>query len=434
MTTMATESNAFDDMPHAMSDELMKDPFAGYGRLREKAPVIAGRYLDGTPSWFVTRFDDVRDLLRDRRLVNSPTSIPGWNEEDPRKKFMSLLKIPEDLQVYMLGSMLDCDPPDHTRLRRLVLRAFTVRRIAALRPKVEDIVEELLNQLPDHRSEDGSVDLIEHFASPLSMRVICDLVGIPMEDRSEWHVWIYDLINMRPENLVTSFPAMIRSTHELIERRRVELTDDLLSELIRGQQDTDNDITDVEIVTFVITLVLAGHETTANLVSNGAAALLTHPDELAYLRSTPESLSSAVHELMRWCGSVHTSRLRYAAEDIEVAGTLISKGDAVLLVLVSANFDPRHYHNPDELDLARHPAGQAEDHLGFGHGMHYCLGASMGRMEAEVAFSSLFRMYPNIALAVDASKLEQEERMLLPGHWRLAHLPVLLKNNPMEKM
>jgi cytochrome P450 len=426
MTTIPFEQTDTDGLPHAMSPELMRDPFDGYGRLRELAPVVAGRYLDGTPSWFVTRFDDVRELLRDRRLVNTPTSIPGWTEDDPRTKFMDLLQIPERLRGYMLGSMLDSDPPDHTRLRRLVRRAFTARRILALKPKIEKAVHRLLEDLSAHCEDDGSVDLIAHFASPISMRVICDLVGIPDDLRAEWQVWAHDLINMRPENLVTSFPAMIESTHRLIDRRRADLADDLLSELIRGQQDSGGGITDVEIVTFVVTLVLAGHETTANLISNGTAALLAHPAEFAYLKAHPDAMPSAVHELMRWCGPVQTSRLRFAAEDFDIAGTPVRRGDAVLLVLVSANFDPRHYEQPDRLDLRRHPAGLAEDHLGFGHGMHYCLGASLGRMEAEIAFGSLIEHYPDLALAVDTSQLEKQERMQLPGHWRLARLPVIL--------
>ncbi|MFY1623808.1 cytochrome P450 family protein [Micromonospora sp. WMMD723] len=403
----------------------MTDPFGGYGRLRELAPVVAGRYLDGTPAWFITRYDDVRVMLHDRRLVNTPASIPGDPAEDPRTKMMDMLAIPEELRSYLLGSMLDTDPPEHTRLRRTVAREFTARRILDLRPQIENISKGLLERLPKLAS-DGVVDLLANYAYPLSIRVICDLVGVPERERDNWQQWGDDLITMRPERLATSFPAMIEHTHQLIWARRSKLGDDLLSGLIRGQSDQDGSISDIEIVTFVVTLVLAGHETTAHLISNGTAALLRHPDQLRLLRDEPGSVSSAVHELMRWCGPVHTSRLRYAAEDLEIAGTRIVRGDAVLLVFVSANHDPRQYADPERLDVQRHRSGQAETHVGFGHGIHYCLGASLARLEAEVAFDALLTRIPDLSLAVEPAELERTERMQLPGHWRLTRLPVVI--------
>ncbi|MFF2144916.1 cytochrome P450 [Kitasatospora sp. NPDC058190] len=403
----------------------MADPFGGYGHLRELAPVVRGRYLDGTPAWFITRYDDVRTLLLDRRLVNTPASVPGTTDEDPRLKMMDMLAIPEELRPYLLGSMLDTDPPEHTRLRRLVLREFTARRVLNMRPQIENITKRLLDALPE-LAVDGVNDLLTQYAYPLSIQVICDLVGVPGPERPKWQEWGEDLITMRPERLATSFPAMIEHTHRLIKERRANLTDDLLSGLIRGQEDADGRISDTEIVTFVVTLVLAGHETTAHLISNGTAALLSHPDQLDLLRSDPGLLPSAVHELMRWCGPVHTSRLRYAAEDFEVAGTRIARGEAVLLVFVSANFDPRRYPDPERLDLYRHQSGQAENHLGFGHGIHYCLGASLARQEAEVALGALLERFPALSLALDPAELERRERMQLPGHWRLAKLPVTL--------
>ncbi|GAA2598280.1 MULTISPECIES: cytochrome P450 family protein [Streptomyces] len=421
-TPPAVPHEDLDAEPHAMHPDLMTDPFGGYGRLRELAPVVHGRYLDGTPAWFVTRYDDVRALLHDRRLVNTPASVPGASD-DPRLKMMDMLAIPEELRPYLLGSMLDTDPPEHTRLRRRVLREFTARRVLNLRPRIENITKRLLDALPEH-ARDGSADLLTHYAYPLSIQVICDLVGVPEPERDKWQQWGDDLITMRPDRLATSFPAMIEHTHQLIGKRRADLGDDLLSGLIRGQAEADGEISDVEIVTFVVTLVLAGHETTAHLISNGTAALLSHPDQLAHLRAHPEAMPSAVHELMRWCGPVHTSRLRYAAEDLEIAGTRVPRGDAVLLVFVSANHDPRRYTDPERLDLRRHPPGQAENHVGFGHGIHYCLGASLARQEAEIAFGALFDRYPDLRLALEPGELEERHRMQLPGHWRLARLPI----------
>jgi cytochrome P450 len=410
--------------PNVMDPALIGDPFRGYGALREQAPVVRGRFMDDSPVWFVTRFEEVRQVLRDQRFVNNPVSsalgdAPG---RSPRDRMMDMMGFPEHLRVYLAGSILNNDAPDHTRLRRLVSRAFTARKITALRPRVEQIADELLARLPEH-AEDGVVDLIQHFTYPLPITVICELVGIPEADRPLWRKWGADLVSLEPNRLGRTFPAMIDHIHELIRERRGALTDDLLSELIQTHDDDGSRLSDVEMVTMVLTLVLAGHETTAHLIANGTAALLAHPDQLRLLKDDPALLPRAVHELMRWCGPVHMTQLRYASEDIELAGTQLRKGDAVQLILVSANYDPRHYTDPDRLDLTRHPAGHAENHVGFGHGPHYCLGASLARQEGEVAFGKLLAHFPELSLGVEPERLE---RLPLPGNWRLASLPLRL--------
>ncbi|MFD5397462.1 cytochrome P450 [Streptomyces sp. NPDC127097] len=410
--------------PNVMDPALISDPFGGYGALREQGPVLRGRFMDDSPVWLVTRFDEVRQVLRDQRFVNNPAapSLGRSIDESPAVRLLEMLGLPDHFRPYLLGSILNYDAPDHTRLRRLVSRAFTARKITDLRPRVEQITDELLARLPEH-AEDGVVDLIQHFAYPLPITVICELVGIAEADRPQWRKWGADLVSLEPGRLSTAFPAMIEHIHELIRVRRGALTDDLLSELIRTHDDDGGRLSDIEMVTMVLTIVLAGHETTAHLIGNGTAALLTHPDQLRLLKDDPALLPRAVHELMRWCGPVHITQLRFASEDVEVAGTTIRKGDAVQLVLVSANFDPRHYTDPDRLDLTRHPAGHAENHVGFGHGMHYCLGATLAKQEAEVALSRLFAHYPELSLGVAA---EQLERTQVPGNWRLDRLPLRL--------
>ncbi|MFI2263053.1 cytochrome P450 [Streptomyces tubercidicus] len=411
--------------PNVMDPALITDPFGGYGALREQGPVLRGRFMDDSPVWLVTRFEEVRQVLRDQRFLNNPaaSSLGHSIDESPTARLLDMMGMPEHFRPYLMGSILNNDAPDHTRLRRLVSRAFTARKITDLRPRVEQLADELLARLPEH-AEDGVVDLIKHFAYPLPITVICELVGIPEADRPQWRKWGADLVSLQPERLSTSFPAMIEHIHELIRERRGALTDDLLSELIRTHDDDGSRLSDVEMVTMILTVVLAGHETTAHLIGNGTAALLTHPDQLRLVKDDPELLPRAVHELLRWCGPVQMTQLRYASEDVEIAGTPIRKGDAVQLILVSANFDPRHYTDPERLDLTRHPAGHAENHVGFGHGMHYCLGATLAKQEGEVAFGKLFTHYPELSLAVAPDELE---RTPVPGSWRLDSLPVRLR-------
>ncbi|MYT27256.1 MULTISPECIES: cytochrome P450 [unclassified Streptomyces] len=409
--------------PNMMEPALLTDPFTGYGELRERGPVVRGRFVDDTPVWFITRFDEVRDVLRDQRFANNPKCAAGGEGgETPTDRLLELMGLPEHYRVYFSGSILNMDAPDHTRLRRLVSRAFTARKITDLRPRVEEIADDLLRRLPEH-AEDGVVDLIKHFAYPLPITVICELVGIPEADRPQWREWGAKLVSLQPKPLSEAFPAMVEHIHELIRERRAALTGDLLSELIRVHDDDGGRLSDIEMVTMVLTLVLAGHETTAHLIGNGTAALLTHPDQLQLLKSDPELLPRAVHELMRWCGPAQLTQMRYATEDVEVAGVQIKKGEAVTPILVAANFDPRHYADPERLDLTRHPAGRAENHVGFGHGMHYCLGAGLARQEGEVAFGKLLARYPDVALAVEPEALQ---RVPLPGNWRLAALPIRL--------
>ncbi|MGW2403415.1 cytochrome P450 family protein [Streptomyces sp. NPDC001739] len=410
--------------PQLMDPALISDPYGGYGALRERGPVVRGRFMDDSPAWFVTRFEEVRQVLRDPRFANNPvaSSLGAGPEDSPTVRLLDMLGFPEHLRVYLLGSILNNDAPDHTRLRRLVTRAFTARKITNLRPRVEEITDALLDRLPEH-AEDGVVDLIQHFAYPLPITVICELVGIPEADRPQWRQWGADLVSLDPDRLSVSFPAMIDHIHELIRERRGALTDDLLSELIRTHDDDGSRLSDVEMVTMVLTLVLAGHETTAHLIGNGTAALLTHPGQLRLLKDDPALLPRAVHELMRWCGPVHLTQLRFATEDVELAGTRIRRGDAVQLILVSANHDPRHYTDPERLDLTRHPAGHAENHVGFGHGPHYCLGATLAKQEGEVALGKLLARFPDLSLAVAPERLERAQ---VPGTWRLVSLPLRL--------
>ena len=396
-----------------LSRELIDDPYAGYGRLRERAPLLRGRALDGTAAWYVTRQADVRSVLGDPRFANDPATVP--EAEDRRASMTAALGVPAEYERYFARSILTSDPPDHTRLRRLVSRAFTVRRVAALRPRVEEITVALLDDLA---AAGDPADLLETFAYPLPITVICELVGIDEEDRPAWRDCGRALISLDRERIGPAVRELIDRVHAVIDRRRTEPGDDLLSALIRTHDEDGDRLSDLELVMMVLALVFAGHETTAHLIGNATVALLTHPDQLDVLRTRPELWPGAVNELMRWCGPALMSQLRYATADVELGGVELHRGDAVEAVLVSANFDPRVYTDPDRLDVTRLVDAHGDGHVGFGHGIHYCLGAALARQEGEVALRALVTRFPALALA------DEPAWSPMPGARRLLALPV----------
>jgi len=397
--------------------ELLKDPFTAYSRVREQGGLARGVIPGVAPVWLATRYDDVKLVMGDARFVNDVANVPGMDAPNVTEQILLAMGIPPAYLVYLRSGMNDSDGADHARLRKLVTRAFTVRRVAELRPRMAEIAERLLDELPG----DDVVDLLAHFAYPLPIMVICELVGIPEPDRARWRHWSATLAKGMGPDMGGALRGLVDHVGELIELRRAEPADDLLSALVRAQD--DDRLSDVELVTLVLNLVVAGHETTAHLIANGTAALLTHPDQLTLLRDDPALLPRAVHELMRWCGPALGTRLRYATEDVDFDGTLVRKGEAVLPVLVGANHDPRVYDRPERLDLTRDPDRRRETHVGFGHGPHYCLGAALARQEGEVAFAALLRRFPDLALAVDPGDLVRGPN---PGTWQLAALPVRL--------
>jgi len=402
--------------------ELISDPYGAYGRIREEAPVARGLLPDGTPVWIVTRHEDVSAVLTDRRFVNNSRSLPGSNV-DARAEALVRAGVTRELAPYLAGNLVHTDPPDHTRLRKLVSRAFSARRITALRPRVEAIADELLDALPAH-AEGAAVDLIEHFAYPLPITVICELLGVPAEDRPKWRDWSRDYMSMDVRRLDSMLDRMSAHVRELIGKRRVEPADDLLTGLVQAHDEDHGRLSDTELITMVLTLMIAGHETTAHLIGNGVAALLTHPDQLALLREDPTLMPGAVQELLRWCSPVVTAMLRYATEDVTIAGTLVRQGDGVQVVLASASHDARRFADPQRLDLTRDAEAAAPQHLAYSRGAHYCLGAGLANQEAEVAFAAILARYPDLALAVPADRLEWKP---VPSTRQLARLPVVLK-------
>ncbi|HEY0573491.1 MAG TPA: cytochrome P450 [Pseudonocardia sp.] len=420
MSTASTPTTT-GDLPDMMAPELVADPYREYGRLREQGPVLRASFMGAGLTWMVTRYDEVHTVLGDPRFVNNPASVPGMRVPNPVEKVMESYGLSEQDAHYMVQNILSADPPDHSRLRKLVSRAFTVRRVGELRPRVQAITGNLLDELaagPD------PVDLTDRFCYPLPITVICELVGIPEADRPDWREWGRSLVSMDPRRMGPALHEMVENVKALIDTRRSAPSDDLVSALIRAHDEDGDRLSDEELVTFVVTLVMAGHETTAHLIGNSIAALLAHPDQLAPLREHPELWPTAVHELVRWCGTALLTGLRYAAQDVRLGDVLIKAGESVSPVLVAANYDPRQYTDPDRLDVTRQPTGRGEGHVGFGHGAHYCLGAALARQEAEVALHALFDRFPRLALAVPESELVWQP---VPGSRRLERLPVTLR-------
>jgi cytochrome P450 len=315
--------------------------------------------------------------------------------------------------------MLNADPPDHTRLRGLVSRAFTARRMESLRGRIQEITDDLLAAMP----ATGTVELIDSFAFPLPITVICELLGVPPEGNEHLREMVSGLVGNAyfPDRVHLAEAAsnqLDAFMMGLLAAKRKEPGDDLLSALIAAREDEWPKLNEEELIGVTFLLVIAGHETTVNLISNGVVALLRNPDQLAILRSDPGLLPQAIDEFLRYDGPIHHATIRVAIEDTDVDGVPIPAGSLVLVQLAAANRDPDYFADPDRLDVNR-PHGP---HLAFGHGLHFCLGAPLALLEAEIAIGSLLRHYPSLRLAVPPSDL----------HWRRAMTLRALEALPLE--
>jgi cytochrome P450 len=312
--------------------------------------------------------------------------------------------------------MLNSDPPDHTRLRRLVATAFTMRRVELMRPRIVEITDELLAGLAGREQ----VDLVDDFAFPLPVTVICELLGVPYADREDFRTWSTVLLSAGEiDAVVAAGKNMAAYLHELIAAKRADPVDDMLSALIQARDDGDR-LDEAELVSMAFLLLVAGHETTVNLIANGTLALLQHPDQRAALRADPALLPGAIEEFLRYDGPISHATIRYTTEPVEIGGVTIPGGEFVVIALGSANRDDDRFADADRLDVTR-PAG---GHLAFGHGIHFCVGAPLARLEGQIAIGRLFDRFPDLALAVDANELRWRHSTLLRG---LESLPVRLQ-------
>lgn len=408
-----------------MSDAAITDPRSFYARMREYGRLAPATIpLSGQTFTAVTRYEDVRAVLSHPSMLNDPTPlVEAGAAENVRRKILAGFGVGEEYAPYLVdASILDMDPPDHTRIRKHLSRTFTVRRVNELRPRVEQITAELIDSLPE-RAENGTVDLVEEFAYPLPITVICELVGVPEEQRPAWREAGRAFTSGEPGAIPKALAAFVEQAHALVDLRRSRPSDGLASALVRTRDEHGDRLSEAELVSTLLILVIAGHETTANLIANGTAALLTHPEQRELLQHDRELDQRAVHELMRWCGPILGTRMRYPAEDTEIDGLQLPRGGPLMALLGAANWDPDVFDDPGRLDLTREPAGRRETHVGFSHGPHYCLGAALARQEGEVAFRGLLDRYPDLSLAVDPEDLRRAQ---LPLIHRLKELPVRL--------
>ncbi len=388
---------------------LYEDPYTIYRRLRESDPVHRTWIMDG---YVFTRYEDVLAVLHDARFSADERNTPNF------EKFVERARKRGDMgpEEQFTPSMLRTDPPDHTRLRRLVSKAFTPSAIARLEPKIRALVHEMLDEV----APKGRMDVIQDIGIPLPVIMIAELIGVPREDRERFRHWSSEAVRSIGFSFEEDDQAAQKAGQELrayfgkiAEERRREPRDDLMSGLLEAEEEGDRLSSD-EVYATLELLLIAGNETTTNLIGNGMLALLRHPDQYERLHRDPSLLDSALEELLRYDPPVQATS-RIAKEDVEIGGVTLRKGQNAMIVIGAANRDPEVFPDPDALDLGR----TDNNHLAFGHGVHFCLGSHLARMEARFAIGALVERFPNMKLEVDEPKFKRN--LILRG---MESLPV----------
>ncbi|MFD8565804.1 cytochrome P450 [Streptomyces sp. NPDC059639] len=389
-----------------LTDDFAVDPYSAFTALRARGPVHHVRFPTGDESWMVVGHAEVRAAFADPRLRNDVRHSADF----------------EDDGLYAVGrNMLQVDPPDHTRLRTLVAREFTARRVQALRPRVQEAATALLDAV----AADGRTDLVAAYAYPLPLTIICELLGVPEADRAAFRVWSTQVVALDdPEQSVKASQEMGAYLAGLADQKRQQRNaaeSDLLHALVRAHDSDGADgLTPEELLGMAFLLLVAGHETTVNLIANAVHLLLDHPEQLAALRAEPDLLEGAVEETLRFESPAPAGTYRYAAEAMDLGGARIPAGARVVLSIAAANRDPARFPAPERFDIRRDPA-TTRAHLAFGHGLHHCLGAPLARLEATLALRILLDRFPGLAFDGDGAPTWRASLMRglqeLPVRW-----------------
>ncbi|MFK0216195.1 MULTISPECIES: cytochrome P450 [unclassified Streptomyces] len=379
--------------------DFTANPYPFYAKFREAGPVHEVRMPDGFQFWLVVGHEEGRAALADPRLRKSPSVIGVRPPEE------------DIIGVHLLSA----DAPDHTRLRRLVTAEFTGRRVESLRPRIE----RLTHELADAMEPAGRADLVDAFAFPLPVTVICELLGVPAEDRETFRAWSNGLVTPSDERgALDAMEGFAGYLDGLIEDKRAAgPADDLLSGLIAARAEDGDRLSGPELRAMAYLLLIAGHETTVNLISNTVRNLLGHPEQLAALRADPSLLDGAIEESLRYDGPVETGTFRFTAEPVTIGDTVVPTGQYVLVALAALDRDPARFPDPDRFDIRRETRG----HLAFGHGIHYCLGAPLARLEGRIALRTLLDRFPRLALDPEGAPWEWLPGLLMRG---VRQLPV----------
>jgi cytochrome P450 len=412
------------------SADFKERAFQAYAAMREKGPVASVTLPSGEPIWFVTQYAEAVAFLKDdERFANDPSS--ALTEEEYAQLFQQATEHLSVEQQQMAAqtdeilrrNLLAVDPPDHSRLRRLVAIPFTPKYIEGLRPRVQAIADTLLDAVEARTDETGrrEMELISDFAYPLPLTVISEMLGIPLADRDTFREWSQAAVSFTPADranpaVTAKLIEFIAYLRRLVAEKRSNPGDDLLSGLVLAEAEGDK-LSENELLSMIFLLIVAGHETTVNLIGNGMLALFEHPEQRARLQEDPNLLKAAIEEMLRYYGPVEMSLTRWVRQDTEFGGQRLRRGEQILALLASANHDGEQFPNPDVFDISREP----NRHAAFGTGIHSCLGATLARLEGQIAFATLLSRMPDLALAIPRAEVRWRDATFLRG---LTQLPV----------
>lgn len=387
-------TNANESLKNVLfTKEFTHNPYPVYEKLRQSDPILNLQFPDGRFGWLISNYEQAVEALKDGRFSKDIAKAMGQ----------------EQTSVFSTN-MLFSDPPDHKRLRGLVQKGFTPQRIADMRGHIQEIADNLLDAV----SSKDTINLIDEYAFKLPIIVISEILGVPTEDQDKFRVWSNSIIGASNqemnEQVVQHMNEFIAYLKGWFAKVREQPGDDMISQLVIAENQGDR-LSEQELYGVVTLMIIAGHETTVNLIGNGVLALLEHPEQRRLLQEQPELIHGAIEEMLRYNGPVEFSTSRWAAEDMDFHGVHMKKGDLVVIALNSANRDASQFENPDIFDITR----EKSQHLAFGKGIHLCLGAPLARLEGEIAINTLLRRYPHFELQRDIDELEWRPGMIVRG-------------------